>query len=186
MVKFWFCYRNKGSLSLLDKTLPPSPLYTIVCIWLDTPFMHTCFLYIHTFTDPASLLINFYSDLSFCHSQYLGYFHFCFSLRLNFTKPISKRFSIYSLRTAYNFLYTIINDNVIAAFVQKRKVLRFCSPKKFFCVRTQPWIPLSPASPSYAVVCIWLDLSHPPLFLCTVWMAPYSLLMLQHFIDFIY
>ena len=32
----------------------------------------------------SPLLINFYSDS--------GHFHFCLSLRLNFTKPISKRF----------------------------------------------------------------------------------------------
>ena len=40
--------------------------------------------------------------------------------------------SIYSLRPVYTFLYTIINDNVIAFFIQKRKVLRFCGPKTFF------------------------------------------------------
>ena len=38
------------------------------------------------------LLTNFYLDSSFRHSQFLGYFHFCLYLRLNFTKPIWKRF----------------------------------------------------------------------------------------------
>ena len=40
-------------------------------------------------------------------------------------------------------LYTIINGNVIASFLQKRKVLRFCGPKKNFFVRTQPWTQFS-------------------------------------------
>ena len=39
--------------------------------------------------------------------------------------------SIYSLKPVYTFLYTIINGNVLASFVQKkRKVLRFGGPKK--------------------------------------------------------
>ena len=38
--------------------------------------MRTYFLYIH----PPPPLINFYSDSSFRHSQFLGYFHF-YSLR---------------------------------------------------------------------------------------------------------
>ena len=50
-------------------------------------FMHMYFLYIH----PPPLLMNFYSDSRFRHSQFLGYFHFYLSLRLNFTKPTSKR-----------------------------------------------------------------------------------------------
>ena len=37
---------------------------------------------------------------------------------------------IYSLRPIYTFLCTIINGNIIASFVQKRNVLRFCGPKK--------------------------------------------------------
>ena len=64
-----------------DWTPPPPPL----------PFMSTYFLYIHS-SSPIPLPINFYSVSSFCHSQFLGYFHFYLSLRLNFTKPISKRF----------------------------------------------------------------------------------------------
>ena len=39
---------------------------------------------------------------------------------------------IYGLRLVYTFLYTIINDHVIASFVQKKEVLRFCGPKKIF------------------------------------------------------
>ena len=69
------------------------PLYAVVSIWLDPsprrPFMLTYFLY---YSPPLTFLINFYSDSSFRHSQLLGYFHFYLSLRLNFTKPISKRF----------------------------------------------------------------------------------------------
>ena len=38
--------------------------------------------------------------------------------------------SVYSLRSVYTFLYTIMN--LIGSFVQKKKVLRFCGPKIFF------------------------------------------------------
>ena len=61
----------------LSKLDPPSSLCAIVCIWLDPP------LYVRTFyifTPP--LLINFYSDSSFRHSQFLGYFHFYQSLEV--------------------------------------------------------------------------------------------------------
>ena len=65
--------------------LDPTPtLHAIVCIWLYPP------LCVRNFYSP--FLINFYSDSSFRHSQFLSYFHFYFSLRLNLTKPISKRF----------------------------------------------------------------------------------------------
>ena len=40
--------------------------------------------------------------------------------------------SIYSLRSVYTFLYTIINGNVIASFVQKKKSFYFVVQKKFF------------------------------------------------------
>ena len=77
--------------------------------------------------------------------------------------------SIYSLRPVYTFLYTIINDNVIASFVQKRKVLRFYDQKKFFCTRTQPW---NAPPPLYAIGRIWFDPSPPPLCVFTMWMIP--------------
>ena len=52
--------------------------------------------------------------------------------------------SVYSLRPIYTFLYTIINGNVIASFVQKKeKFWDFVVQKNFFCVRTQPWKPPS-------------------------------------------
>ena len=50
--------------------------------------------------------------------------------------------SIYRLRPVYTFPYTMINGNVIASFVQKkRKVLRYCGPKNFF-LRTYSETPL--------------------------------------------
>ena len=147
--KLKFLLLDKGSstscvCTKITKSRPPSPLLCHRTHLAWPLFMHTYFLYIHS----LSLLINFYSDSSFCHSQFPGYFSFYVSLRLHFTKPISKRFlwfSIYSLRLAYTFQYTIINSIVIASFVQKkRKVSRFCVPKKIsFCICLQPWNPLS-------------------------------------------
>ena len=56
----------------------------------------------------------------------------------------------------YTFLCTIINGNVIAYFVQNKKVLRFCGPKKIFFaygrnLETQPPPPLN------TIIRIWLD-----------------------------
>ena len=78
--------------------------------------------------------------------------------------------SIYSLRLVYTFLYTLINGNVIASFVQKRKVLRFCGHKKFcFAYVRNLEIP----SPSlYAIVRNCLDPSPPPLCVRNVQMTP--------------
>ena len=62
-------------------------------------------------------------------------------MRLNFTKPMSKKISmlsIYSLRPVYKFLYTIINGDVIVSFAQKKeKFSEFVVQKNFFCVRMQ-------------------------------------------------
>ena len=109
---------------------PPVPLYAIVRIWLDPPFMCTYFLYIHPFPypPPYPLLINFYSDSSFRHSQFSSLTIsrlFSFSLvsevklHWNNIKKISM-VSVYSLRPVYTSLYTMINGNVIASFVQKK------------------------------------------------------------------
>ena len=61
--------------------------------------LYTYVLAIYSPTTPPPptlpLLINFYSDSSFRHSQFLGYFHFYLPLRLNFTKPISKGFLLF-------------------------------------------------------------------------------------------
>ena len=66
--------------------LEPLPPYTQSYAFSLTPlYAHVLSMY------SCPLLINFYSDSSFRHSQFLGYFHFCSSMRLNFTKPISKR-----------------------------------------------------------------------------------------------
>ena len=53
--------------------------------------------------------------------------------------------SIYSLRPIYTFLYTIINGNVIASFVQKKKHFEI-----LWSVRTQSWNPPPPCTQSYA------------------------------------
>ena len=44
--------------------------------------------------------------------------------------------SIYCLRPVYTFLCTIINGNVIASFVQKKKSFEIVWSKKFFFLRT--------------------------------------------------
>ena len=64
--------------------------------------------------------------------------------------------SIYSLRPVYTFLHTIINGNVIASFVQKKK--RF---EKFF-LRMYATLALPP-SPLYLILRIYHDLSPSPL-----------------------
>ena len=54
-------------------------------------------------------------------------------------------YSIYTSRPVYSFLYTIINGNVIASFVPKKKRFETLRCKKnFFCVRTQPWTLAAP------------------------------------------
>ena len=65
--------------------LPPH-LYAIVHIILDPLYAYILSIY------SPPLLISFYSDSGFRHSQFLGYFRFYLSLRLNSTKLISKRF----------------------------------------------------------------------------------------------
>ena len=78
--------------------------------------------------------------------------------------------SIYSLRLLSTFLYTIINDNVIASSVQKKEnILRFCGPKKL--LRTYATLK-PPPPPLYAIVHIWLDHSPPPFYVSTMWMTP--------------
>ena len=64
--------------------------------------------------------------------------------------------SIYSLRLVYTFLYTKINGNVAASFVQKKKGFKILWPKKFYL---------------YLIVHIWLDPSPPLLCVCTLWMT---------------
>ena len=60
------------------KSDSPPALYAIVHIWFDLPL---CVRTFYIFAPPPLLpLINFYSDLSFRHSQFLGYFHLYLSL----------------------------------------------------------------------------------------------------------
>ena len=80
--------------------------------------------------------------------------------------------SIYSLRAVYTFLYTIMNGNVIASFVQNKKCFEILWSKKKNFLRTYATFNPSP-SPLYAIVRIWLDLYLPPLYVCTMWMTPY-------------
>ena len=142
---YWF-YENKekvwghlhSTYTQKSPKLDPLPphLYAIVHIRLDPLYAYILSIYSHP------LLINFYSDSSFRHSQFPGYFRFYLSLRLNFTKLISKKISMVSiqgLRLADTFLYTIINGSVRASFVPKKKRFKiFWSKKKFFCGRRQP------------------------------------------------
>ena len=73
-----------------------------------------------------------------------------------------------SLRPVYTFLYTIINGDVIASVVQKKKSFEISWPQKnLFCVRTQPCTQtcafgLTPLCP-------------PPLCVRTMWMTPVQL-----------
>ena len=50
--------------------------------------------------------------------------------------------SIYSLRPAYTFLYTITNVNVIASFVQKKKGLKILWSEIFFSAYVDSLNPL--------------------------------------------
>ena len=79
--------------------------------------------------------------------------------------------SIYSLRLLSTFIYTIINDNVLASSVQKkRKYFEILWSKKFF-LRTYATLK-PPPPPLYAIVRIWLDPSPPPFYVRTMWMTP--------------
>ena len=78
--------------------------------------------------------------------------------------------SIYSLRPVCTFIYTIINDNVIAFFVQKNKSLRFYGSKRFFLRTYATWKP--PSLSLYAIVRIWRDPSLPSLCIRAMWMTP--------------
>ena len=68
-------------------------------------------------------------------------------------KKISK-VSIYRLRPVYTFLYTVVNGNVRASFVQKKKKIEILWSKKTVCMylrnrqNTSP--PLPPCTQSYA------------------------------------
>ena len=54
--------------------------------------------------------------------------------------------SIYNLRLVYTFLYTIINGNVIASFVQKKESFEILWTKKIFFTYVRNLDPL-PRSP---------------------------------------
>ena len=83
--------------------------------------------------------------------------------------------SVYSLRSVYTFLYTIMN--LVASFVQKRKVLRFCGPKFFFLhtyatlkppsplKRDRTHLPRPLPSPFVLTYCVDDPLLHQPLLL---------------------
>ena len=80
--------------------------------------------------------------------------------------------SIYSLRPVCTFLYTIINGNAIASFVQKNKNFEILRSKKIFFLRT--YATLKPPSP-IARNCTHLAWpSPPPLCIRTMWMTPYE------------
>ena len=105
--------------------LDPLPSRTQSYHLTPPPFYPLCVRTFYIFTPPpvphpTLLLINFYSNSSFRHSQFPG------------QKSISKRLSIHSLRLVYTFLYTIINGNVITTFVQQKKSFEILRPKKIF------------------------------------------------------
>ena len=70
--------------------------------------------------------------------------------------------SIYSLRPVYIFLYTIINDNIMTSFLQKKRSFEILLSKKIFFCMYATW---DPPPPLYAIVGIWVDPS-PPHTLC--------------------
>ena len=116
-----------------------------------------------------AILINFHSDSSFRHSQFLGYFHFYLSLRLNFTKLISKRFlwPLFIAWPVYTFVYTIIWQWNSSFFTIKEKFWDFVVQKNFFADK-RTWTPLPTL---YTILHISLDPSPPPLCVCTMQMT---------------
>ena len=112
------------------------------------------------------LLINFYSDSSFRHPQILGYFHFYLCLRLNFTKPTSKRFQ--------SSLHFSIHNNkwqCNSFFCTKKGKFWDFVVQNFFVCACPTLNSLPP--PLYAIVCIWLDPSPPSTFVhMYMWMTP--------------
>ena len=109
-----------------------------------------------------AILINFHSDSSFRHSQFLGYFHFYLSLRLNFTKLISKRFlwPLFIAWPVYTFVYTIIWQWNSSFFTIKEKFWDFVVQKNFFADKRKLEPPSPPYTQSYTFRLI------PPLPLC--------------------
>ena len=75
-------------------------------------------------------------------------------------KKISK-VSIYRLRPVYTFLYTVVNGNVRASFVQKKKKIEILWSKKTVCMYLRNRQNTSPPPPLHAIVRIWLDYPLP-------------------------
>ena len=99
-----------------------------------SPFMRTYFWYIHPSSPPHSTPNKFLFRFKFSALSIprLLSFSLVFEIKFHFKVKV------------YTFLYTVINGNVIASFVEKRKVLRCCDERKQFCVCTQPWTPPPP------------------------------------------
>ena len=82
-------------------------------------------------------------------------------------------YSIYSSRSVYSFLYTIINGNVIASFVPKKKRFETLRCKKIFFVHVRnlepspsPFPPYPPSHPHLPCTQLYTFGFIPPLLLC--------------------
>ena len=96
--------------------------------------MRRYFLYIHPSSPPTSTPNKFLFRFKFSSLTIprLLSFSLVFEIKFHFKVKV------------YTFLYAIINGNIIASFVEKRKVLGSCDERKDFCVCTQPWNSPSP------------------------------------------
>ena len=124
----------------IAKIRPPSPLWAIVRIWLDPPL---CVRTVYIFPFPPPPLNKFLFKFKCSSMTISSLFLFLLASEVKFHSTNIKKIptvSIYSLKPVYTFLYTIINDNVLASFVQKKQkgfeIWR--SKKNHFYLRTQP------------------------------------------------
>ena len=125
--------------------------YTIaVSAWCSTYQLPGCECTVKLLCTPLGCIHALYIHLPpsvQLHNKFFFRFRFssCFILLISEVKfhwtNIKKisMVSLYSLRPVYTVLHAIINSNVIASFVEKKKFWDFVVQKKFFCVHTQPW-----------------------------------------------
>ena len=97
------------------------PLCAIVRIWLDPPL---CVRTVYIFPFPSPPLNKFLFKFKCSPMTISSLFLFLLTSEVKFHSTNIKKISmvsIYSLKPVYTFLYTIINDNVLASFAQKKE-----------------------------------------------------------------
>ena len=100
---------------------PLPPLCAIARIWLDPPL---CVRTVYIFPFPSPPLNKFLFKFKCSPMTISSLFLFLLTSEVKFHSTNIKKISmvsIYSLKPVYTFLYTIINDSVLASFAQKKE-----------------------------------------------------------------